>query len=72
VQGILVPPTSAQMGAKHNFFKIETANHFTTCKPKDKNDTMYTKLLEVLKLCVKTDTRIDILSDNQIRKCKLT
>jgi hypothetical protein len=66
VQGILVPPASAQMGAKHNFLKIETANHFTTCKPKDKNDTMYTKLLEVLKLCVKNDTRI--LRDDQIGK----
>jgi hypothetical protein len=64
VQEILVPPASAQNGGKHNFYKIETANHFTTCKPTDKNDPMYKRLLEVLEGCVKNDTRINISVDN--------
>jgi hypothetical protein len=64
VQGILMPPASAQMGAKHNFYKLETANRFTTCKSIDKNDALYKKLLEVLELCIKNDTRIDISRDN--------
>jgi hypothetical protein len=64
VQGILVPPTLAQNGVKHNFYKIETTNHFTTCNPIDKNDPMYKRLLEVLEGCVKNDTRINISIDN--------
>jgi hypothetical protein len=64
VQGILIPPALAQNGAKHKFYKIEIANHFTTCKPTNKNDPMYKRLLEVLEDCVKNDTRINISVDN--------
>ncbi len=58
-----MPPASAQMGAKRSFYKIETANHFTTCKPTDKDDPMYKILLKVLR-SVKNDIRIDISGDN--------
>jgi len=68
VQGILVPFASAQIGAKKNFYKVETANHFTTCKPTNKNDPMYKRLLEILECCIKNDAKINILVDNQIGK----
>ncbi len=63
VQGILVPFASAQIGAKKNFYKVETA-HFTTCKPMNKNDPMYKRLLEILECCIKNDAKINILVDN--------
>jgi hypothetical protein len=68
VQDILVPSASAQKGAKNNFYKVETADHFTTCKPRNKNDPIYKKLLEFLECCIKNDAKINILVDNQIGK----
>jgi hypothetical protein len=65
---ILLPFASAQIGAKKNFYKVETADHFTTCKPTNKNDPMYKKLLEFLECCIKNDAKINILVDNQIGK----
>jgi hypothetical protein len=64
VQGILVPFASAQKSAKKNFYMLEAANHFTTCKPRNKNDPMYQILLNFLERCVKNDGTIKILVDN--------
>jgi hypothetical protein len=64
VQGILVPFASAQKLVEKNFYKVETANHFTTCKPMNKNDRMYRILLDILECCIKNDAKINILVDN--------
>jgi hypothetical protein len=53
MQEILVPYVSAIQLANNENYMIEDANHFTVCKPSTKVDMSYSKLLEILKLCLK-------------------
>jgi energy-coupling factor transporter ATP-binding protein EcfA2 len=56
VQEVLVPYASAQRLSNNNNYKIEDANHLTICRPRTKNHISYTKLVQILNLCLQKPT----------------
>ncbi|CAN5951735.1 unnamed protein product [Sphagnum jensenii] len=49
---VLVPYASAQRLSNNNNYKIEDANHLTICQPRTKNHISYTKLVQILNVCL--------------------
>ncbi|KAH8972790.1 hypothetical protein BDL97_01G010200 [Sphagnum fallax] len=53
---VLVPYASARRLSNNNNYKIEDANHLTICQPRTKNHISYTKLVQILNLCLQKPT----------------
>ncbi len=60
MQEVLVPYASAQRLSNNNNYKIEDANHLTICQPRTKNHISYTKLVQILNLCLQVKHQLQM------------
>ncbi len=60
MQDVLVPYASAQRLSNNNNYKIEDANHLTICQPHTKNHISYTKLVQILNVCLQVKHQLQM------------
>ncbi|CAK9236445.1 unnamed protein product [Sphagnum troendelagicum] len=64
--GVLVPFASAIQLSNNNHYKIEDANHFTICKPPNKDHPSYYLLLKCLRICMEKNILLPPLPCHEV------